>query len=260
MNTSPTSRSEVTVGVDGSSSALEAVRWAAAEAAARGVALRIVHAVPDYPELGGGGHGEHREWPLAARTASGVAGRARHVAQTVEPGLSVETSVITGSPARTLIECSAQAALVVVAARGLDGFAGLHLGSVTATVSTYARCPVVVVRRSAVPEVSQPAPVVVGVDGSPSSQLALGFAFAFADRRHLPLVAVHAWRELTPHAVLQILSQAADQQDLADAEERLLAEALASWSPRYPDVPVSSVVLRDRAVDALWPTRRGLSC
>lgn len=252
MNT----RFGVTVGVDGSASALRAVRWAAREAATRGVGLRIVHASPHYPELGSLGQPPggttQREWPLAARRASTVAGRARRLAQTAEPGISVATSVITGPRSRTLIECSGEAALLVIAARGLDGFAGLHLGSVAGTVSTYARCPVVVVRRRPVPEGGgQPAPVVVGVDGSPTNQLAVGFAFAFADRRNLPLVAVHSWREFSWRAVHKTISEASDQSELADDAERVLAEALAGWSEHYPNVRISRVVRRDRAIDAL---------
>lgn len=243
-------RSGVTVGVDGSASALRAVRWAAREAAMRGVELRIVHAAPHYPELGPGAS-EHREWPLAVRTASAVTSHARQLAQAIEPALTVRTAVIPGPRSRTLISCSEEAELLVVAARGLDGSAGLHLGSVTGTVSTYARCPVVVVRRRVVTDPQQPAPVVVGVDGSPASQFALGFAFAFADRRRLPLVAVHSWREISRYAVAQVVGEAANQQELAGTEERLLAEALAGWAERYPDVPVRQVVRRDRAVETL---------
>lgn len=244
-----TSTERVTVGVDGSPSALRAVRWAAREAALRDVGLRIVHASPHYPEVGHGA--EHPEWRFATQVAHGLVGRARQVALSVEPGLAVETSVITSPPSRALIECSGDAALLVVAARGLDGFAGLHLGSVAATVSAYAHCPVVVVRRPAVPAGEDPAPVVVGVDGSAHSQLALDFAFAFAVRRNRPLVAVHCWRNLSPHAVQQVLTEAANQQDLAENEERVLAEALTGWSERYPDVPISRVVRKDRAVPVL---------
>jgi nucleotide-binding universal stress UspA family protein len=230
--------------MDGSDSALRAVRWAAREAVLRKLPLRILHASPHYLEIGHGA--AEREWPLARQIAHGLVGSARQVAQTEQPDLNVETSVVTGSPARTLIEASSTAALLVVAARGLDGFAGLHLGSVAATVAVYARCPVVVVRRPPAPDTDRPAPVVVGVDGSPTSQLALDFAFAFAAHRQLPLIAVHSWRQLSPHSTYQVLTEAANQQDLACEEERVLAEALAGWSERYPDVPVSRDVRRDR--------------
>lgn len=254
MRTVPAGIPPVTVGVDGSASALRAVRWAAREAVLRGTGLRVVHASPRYPELGPGSG--QREWRLAGQVAHGLVGRARQVAQAAEPGLSVETSVITAAPSRALIECSGAAALLVVAARGLDGFAGLHLGSVAATVSSYARCPVVVVRRPAVPATDDQAaedraPVVVGVDGSPSSQLALDFGFAFAARRALPLVALHCWHRISRHAVHQVLTEAADQRELAGEEERVLTDALAGWPQRYPEVAVRRVVRRERAVEAL---------
>jgi nucleotide-binding universal stress UspA family protein len=241
--------SGVVVGMDGSDSALRAVRWAAREAALRKMPLRIVHASPHYPEIGHGA--AEREWPLARQIAHGLVGRARQVAERDQPDLDVETSVVTGPPARTLTEASRTAALLVVGARGLDGFAGLHLGSVAATVSAYARCPVVIVRRVVAPDTDRPAPVVVGVDGSPRSRLALDFAFAFAARRQLPLIAVHSWRESSPHSARQVLTEAANQRDLADEAERTLAEALAGWSERYPDVPVARELRRDRPVNAL---------
>jgi nucleotide-binding universal stress UspA family protein len=93
--------------------------------------------------------------------------------------------------------------------------------------------------------------VVVGVDGSPSSQLVLDFAFAYAARRQLPLVAVHSWRELSAHSAHLVLTEAANRQDLADSEERVLAEALAGWSERYPEVPVRHIIRWDRPVNAL---------
>lgn len=249
METHPAGRPPVTAGVDGSASALRAVRWAAREAVLRGTGLRIVHASPRYPELGP--RSGQQEWRLASQVAHGLAARSRQVALAAEPDLTVETSVITAPPSRALIECSDTAALLVVAARGLDGFAGLHLGSVAATVSSYAHCPVVVVRRPPVPAGDAPAPVVVGVDGSPSSQLALDFGFACAARRALPLVALHCWHRISRHAVHQVLTEAADQRELADEEERVLADALAGWSERYPEVTLRRVVRRERAVEAL---------
>ena len=51
-----------------------------------------------------------------------------------------------GSPAKVLIEQSADADLLVVGTRGHGGFRGLVLGSVSQHVAGYAQCSVTIVR------------------------------------------------------------------------------------------------------------------
>lgn len=65
-------------------------------------------------------------------------------------GLDVTWSVIADRrPSRALVERSAHADLVVVAARGRGGFKGLKLGGVTEQVTRHAKAPVLVVRHNA---------------------------------------------------------------------------------------------------------------
>ncbi len=62
------------------------------------------------------------------------------------PDVGVELLAVPVPPVRAIADASANAALVAVGTRGLGGFLGLLLGSVSATVLQHAECPVAVVR------------------------------------------------------------------------------------------------------------------
>ena len=90
--------------------------------------------------------------------------------------------------------------------------------------------------------------MVVGIDGTPLSEAAIPFAFAAAAARRVPLVAVHTWLdEINDPALAELV----DWQTAAVQAEELLAERLAGWGEKYPDVPVQRVVARGRAAQAL---------
>jgi nucleotide-binding universal stress UspA family protein len=95
----------------------------------------------------------------------------------------------------------------------------------------------VVVREPADAQTSR---IVVGVDGSPSAGRAIGFAFDAASWSGAPLVALHAWHDLATSPVVGPTYMAlADVAQRTAAGERLLAEALAGWPEKYPDVTVT---------------------
>ncbi|MEU4767664.1 universal stress protein [Actinosynnema sp. NPDC023794] len=95
---------------------------------------------------------------------------------------------------------------------------------------------------------SDAGPVVVGIDGSQISEAALAFAFEAADTREVPLIAVRARTDSVIEAAMVPLVD----WDAVEAEERsLLAERLAGWGEKYPDVVMRPVVVRDRPAHAL---------
>jgi nucleotide-binding universal stress UspA family protein len=63
------------------------------------------------------------------------------------PGVDVSFETPHGAAGRELIKASAGAQIVVVGTRGLGGFSGLLLGSVSDQVVEHATCDVLVVRR-----------------------------------------------------------------------------------------------------------------
>ena len=86
----------------------------------------------------------------------------------------------------------------------------------------------------------QAAPVLVGIDGSPASELATAIAFDEASRRGVELKALQTWSD----QVLEL--PGLDWATLKSEAERSLAESLAGWQERYPDVTVQRIVVRDR--------------
>ncbi|MBC3193447.1 universal stress protein [Pseudonocardia sp. C8] len=235
--------SAVVVGVDGSQPSLDAVRWAAREAAEQHADLLLVHAF-DVAGL----YADSAAAPMLddveerlREEADEILGAARDAAAEIAPGVSVRTRTAREAPAAALIEESRTALLVALGHAG-HGALGYALGSVTLTVASHAECPVVVVRGTV-----QEGPVVVGVDNGPLSETALAHAFAAASAHHTGLVALHAWHDGKSPA----LRAAGAFDRLLEAEERALAERLAGWSDRYPDVAVERVIERSEPGRAL---------
>lgn len=238
----------IVVGIDGSDSAVRAAVWAAEEAARHNVALRLVHSYFQpylyYP-------------PFATSTtansalfahAHGYLRSAAEAVRAVQPGVDVHTAFRYGHPAGTLLDESSTARMVVLGARGQHGFDGLPLGSVAVSVSAHAHCPVAIVRGEVT---DRSLPVVVGVDGSPVSEAAIGVAFDEASTRGTSLIAVHAWTDIPDQSTVTLLDSPGRLQRMEDDERRLLAERLAGWQEKYPDVTVESVVTRQRPAVAL---------
>jgi nucleotide-binding universal stress UspA family protein len=239
------------VGVDGSPSSKVAVDWAAREASMRKLPLSIVNVVPSAAV---------RMWPEVPMPAELIARVERDgheilsdASETAQKAtadsrwIHIETELITGGVLPTLIDLSKEAEMVAIGCRGRGPINRRLLGSVSRGLIQHAHAPVAVIHDED-PMMTYPAkaPVLVGIDGSPASEAATAVAFDEASRRGVDLIALHVWSDFAlyemPETELPALQRRADE---------TLAERLAGWQERYPDVHVRPVVALNRPVHQL---------
>jgi nucleotide-binding universal stress UspA family protein len=134
----------IVVGVDGSDSSLEALRWALTEAELRNAAVDVIHSwhVVYYGDMAGGLPYPEEVFASAARD---VLDKALTAVAEEAKTVKVTGRLEQGSAVPTLLLAAESADLVVVGRRGHGGFLSLVMGSVATQVSSHAKCPVVVV-------------------------------------------------------------------------------------------------------------------
>jgi nucleotide-binding universal stress UspA family protein len=220
----------VVVGVDGSERNRAAVGWAAAEAAAAGRPLLLVH-VLDERHVPTPLHGLLTDDQAAWRLLDGVGAelRARY------PEVVLRTDVVVGGVATTLVDRSADEAVLVMGRRGHGTFVRLLIGSVALDVASRARVPVVVVPDGWSSDEHRAEPVVVGMDRRDVQPAVLELAFTEARLRGVPLVAAHGrdqpamgWAPATSPGPGGV-----------EADEHRLRDALAPYAEAFPDVELS---------------------
>jgi nucleotide-binding universal stress UspA family protein len=246
----------IIVGVDGSSASDAAICWAAQDAVDRGIPLTLIRVenpaaptwaqAPLLEELAGWQEAEGRSMLAnALKIALDTAGDTGRI--------PITTELLFSATVPTLVDLSKDAELIVVGTDGRGALTRGLLGSVSSGLVRHAHCPVAVIHDvdPLTPNPAQ-APVLVGIDGSPSSELAMTIAFDEASRRHVDLIALHAWCD----------GEASDFPSVdwpevkAEGKKRLMTRTLAGWLKRYPDVTVQTRLVCDRPARALVETSR----
>ncbi|GAA2780184.1 universal stress protein [Kitasatospora sp. CM 4170] len=231
----------VLVGVDGSPESTAAAHWAAEEALRRGAPLRLVHVWPWLTD-GRAAFADADTPPVGAqRMLTEIADTLRNG----HPGLDVHTDVVLDAAVDGLVAAAEDAGLLVLGSRGLGGFTGLLLGSVSRATVARSSAPAVVVRPAgaragvamgAVPE------VLVAVDVQAPSESVLAFAFEEAELRGARVRAVHGWDLPPAFATVGFVPSPPEMAELQGLEAKALTEALADWRERYPGTEVAEEV------------------
>ena len=234
----------ILVGVDGSAESDAAIRWAADEAVMRGLPVTLMHVVT--PIL--------VSWPLGpalANITEWQEDNARRVIAHAQKTLDASVSDTELPEARgevryagsvgDLVDATKDAWMVVVGNSDLGAVGRAVLGSVSGGLVHHAHCPVTVVHETDTDLSERTSPVLLGIDGSPASEAATALAFDEASRRGVDLVALHAWSDV---GVFPILGM--DWRKYEDRGHEELAERLAGWQERFPDVHVRRRLVCDQ--------------
>ncbi len=246
----------IVVGADGSEHAERAIAWAAEQAQLEGRRLflataagtphrRVVDLVGPYD---GGDPDTVERLVTAART---IAEDAATAVRKQHPELTVEAVAPLGDARAVLLELAEHAHLLVLGSRGRGTVASTLLGSVSAAVSREAACPVVVCRPGHTGKHARQG-VVVAADGTPESRPIIGFGFAVASLRGLPLTVLHCHWDVVG-AVAGLRKDFVDLlgDDVPADLQLVLAESIAGFRETYPDVRVEVVASRGLVDEAL---------
>ncbi len=249
MKSSPR-RNPITVGVDSSDCSHRAAQWAAARATELNAPLRLVHA---YTLPVGGYPGSYPTPDLAGGLRAVGRSRLEETETALlltYPTVSMTTVLAHGDAAKVLVRESRDAYLTVVGSGHAGRLTNVVLGSVALATASTSPAPVAVIHHDHA--IEGRGPIVVGIDGTPTSDLALGLAFEFAAACRAELVALQvSWFDSAVDAALPALQLVVDPQEVMAKEQERLAAQVATWHTKFPEVVVTSVVKHGRAAPLL---------
>ncbi|RKE17702.1 universal stress protein [Streptomyces sp. TLI_171] len=220
----------VLAAVDASVRSRAAAHWAAQEAGRRGAPLRLLHA---RPFLGRKANDLVKIEDLEASAQSMLGDVVQELAAAY-PGVAVSAELVPDAAIDGLAEAAEQGQLLVIGTRGLGGFRGLLVGSVSLGVAGRSATPVVLVREGR-PELPSHEPeVTVGFDALEPADSVLEFAFEEAQLRGARVRVVHGWELPPTYGYAGWIPVESEREELGALAVGMVAEAVAPWRAKYP--------------------------
>ncbi|MGP3963833.1 universal stress protein [Nonomuraea sp. 3N208] len=236
----------ILVGYDESPASTLALRWAVEEARLRESSVLVCHAW----------HWPYQLRPVEQEVLAQIRQVAAHVveegvrrAQSLAPDVDVRPRLARGTASTVLLQAEREAELTVLGSRGQGGFEDLQVGSAAVQVPAHSAGPVIVVRPDAMPA-GDGARIVVGVDGSPASLAALGFALEEAALRGDAVTAICCWRDYGPPAGPD-WQPFVDSRAIRKGAEIRFHEVTSHLTSRHPRVSVTTEFVAERPQRAL---------
>jgi nucleotide-binding universal stress UspA family protein len=231
----------ITVGISGTATAHPALDWAVERALATGAELELVHVI----DISWGAPA-----PEFIEAAMLEAEQRLHSLEslTVErnPGLRARAVVRVGAPVAELVDSSSGSELLVIGSHHAHANAEHGASRRPTRIAAAASCSVVVVAADGAPVGRG---IVVGVDGSADSDVAVAFAAREADKYGEKLTVIYSWFAPQPWADTSIV--ALWPAEPRDEDRLVVAEAVAGLAQDYPDLEIQADVVFDDPANAL---------
>jgi len=241
----------IVVGIDGSPDSGAALQWAVREATMRNVALTLVHAATPVP-----GDSLVLKWTgdsvpaellgaLGATAQQALADAVKLVEDMTDDRSRprINNEAFSGRPVYALVELSTKADMVVVGSRGHGALERVLLGSVSTGLVHRAHCPVAVIRNEVSPQLRDACLSALMARRHRNWQPPSLSTRLPGGRRTRGSIRLDRRRGSRP------LEPGVDRNDrtswtkLQSEAEETLAERLAGWRERYPDVVVHREVV-----------------
>lgn len=242
---------DIVVGVQTVELSRQAICWAVAEAEARNVGVRLVHAIAQPMLFEPHGLTGLTSWPdLPLTELRDLAEDQLHLAQTYARSLSANVALTTavdeGDAVSVLKKAGREARLIVIGSRYLGPLKSAFFGSTGVGLTHASETPFVVVRGNQ-PAAAQ-APIVVGIDPTAGCERLVAAAAEQASVHGRPLRAVMCWEPFYYSPPERLHTQA---QEIRAQAEIWLAEAVAGWQETYPEITIERELSFDYPASAL---------
>jgi len=169
------------------------------------------------------------------------------------PALTVHSELLSGDPITKLREQSSADTLVVVGTHRRRGSTLRYEWSMGARLAGSARGPIAIVPED---DDTPRTGIVVGVDGSATSNAAVEFAAIEAERTGQELQAVHAWQE--PLVWRDTAPPDAEfLKSIEESHQHILDDCMLTVTTRHPGLRIRAVLVRGSAQSALLDAARG---
>jgi nucleotide-binding universal stress UspA family protein len=254
----------ILVGVDGSSNSAAALRWALAEADLRDHRVTALFAWGYIPP-GHAGDGRTFDAEYGPADADAVLAAAIEAAVGAEVAGDIERRVLCDLAPKSLLKVAGGADLLVVGARGVGGFRGLLLGSVSQQCLHHATGPMAIIRSDprdaapgadAAPRAAAGPRIVVGIDDSDAARRALRWALEEGRLRHAAVDVVHAWR--LPYVVPFPFAGMPIDPEIAEKHARAVLDRMVDGEDtRHQPAPVERILVGGAAAPSILDIATG---